>query len=98
LRILALEKNIPGVSENSFTDELLKEEAAAAWRLHQSDVIRALYFRADRYAAVLILECAGIDEARTALSTLPLVERHLIDFDLIPLAAYSGFARLFQDQ
>jgi len=97
MKILALEKDLPGVSESRFTNEILKHEAARAWQLHQSGVIRELYFRADRDAAVLLLECASVDEAREVLSTLPLVKDKLIDFDIVPLAAYPGFARLFQD-
>jgi hypothetical protein len=31
-----------------------------------------------------------------ALATLPLVSQGLIDFDLIPLRPYPGFARLFK--
>jgi muconolactone delta-isomerase len=98
MKILAIEKDLPGVSESRFTDEILKAESARAWQLHQSGVIRELYFRADRNAAVLILECEGVDEARATLSSLPLVKGELIDFDVIPLVAYPGFARLFQDQ
>jgi muconolactone delta-isomerase len=98
MKILAIEKDLPDVSESRFTDEILKDEAARAWQLHQSGVVRELYFRADRDAAVLILECTSVDEARAALSILPLVKGGLIEFDLIPLVAYPGFARLFQDQ
>jgi muconolactone delta-isomerase len=98
MKILALEKDLPGVSDSRFTDEILKEEAARAWQLQQSGVIRELYFRADRDSAVLMLECASVDEAKTVLATLPLVQGKLIDFDVIPLAAYPGFARLFHDQ
>ncbi|MCX6143078.1 MAG: hypothetical protein NTZ35_07650 [Ignavibacteriales bacterium] len=98
MKILAIEKDLPEVSESMFTDEILKEEAARAWQLHQSGVIRELYFRADRNAAVLILECTSVDEAKAVLSTLPLVKGELIEFDIIPLVAYPGFARLFQDQ
>jgi hypothetical protein len=32
------------------------------------------------------------------LDTLPLVREKLIGFELIPLMAYPGFARLFADQ
>jgi hypothetical protein len=98
MKILALEQDVPGVSQNSFTNEILKEEAMCAWQLHQSGAIRELYFRPDRDAAVLILECANVAEANAILSTLPLVKRKLIRFELIPLEAYSGFARLFQDR
>ncbi len=98
MKILALEKDLSGVAESQFTDQLLKAEAKRVWQLHQSGVIRELYFRADRHAAVLMLECASPDEARSVLSTLPLIQHKLIDFDIIPLAAYPGFARLFEQE
>jgi hypothetical protein len=43
----------------------------------------------------LILECAGVEEAKDLLNTLPLVKAELIEFNVIPLAPYSGFERLF---
>jgi hypothetical protein len=42
-----------------------------------------------------VLECSDIDEAQRILAELPLVPAELIDFELIPLRAYPGFARLF---
>ena len=48
------------------------------------------------HEAVLMLECADVDEARSVLDTLPLVREKLIGFELIPLMAYPGFARLFR--
>jgi muconolactone delta-isomerase len=96
MRILALETVVPGVPEEAFTDELLKREAAKAWELHQSGVIRELYFRQDRRVAVLVLECNDADEARRVLGSLPLVQRNLISFEVIPLIAYDGFSRLFK--
>jgi len=97
MKILALEIDLPDVADDRFTSQILKEEAARAWELHQAGVIRELYFRADRHAAVLVLECESVEKARRALATLPLVRERLIDFDLIPLVAYPGFARLFAE-
>lgn len=94
MKILALEKEIPGVPDEAFTEAVLKEEALRAWALHQGGVIRELYFRADRDAAVLVLECTDVIEARSVLATLPLVRQRLIDFDVVPLKAYPGFARI----
>jgi hypothetical protein len=54
-----------------------------------------MYFTADTREAVLILECGGADEARSHLAELPLVKAGLIDFEIIPLVPYPGFARLF---
>ncbi|HCV44357.1 MAG TPA: superoxide dismutase [Bacteroidetes bacterium] len=95
MKILALERDVAGITDDAFTDVLLQTEAARAWELHQSGVIRELYFRQDRHAAVLVLECESVDEARSVLNTLPLVKHRLIDFEMIPLIPYSGFARLF---
>jgi hypothetical protein len=43
---------------------------------------------------VLGLECGNVEEAREMIATLPLVAAGLIAFELIPLRAYPGFARL----
>jgi muconolactone delta-isomerase len=95
MKILAIEHDPSGSRDELFTPELLQAEARCAWDLHQAGVIRELYFRADRHEAVLVLECADVDEARSVLNTLPLVREQLIGFELIPLKAYPGFARLF---
>jgi hypothetical protein len=95
MKLLALETESPGLGAEDF-EPYLKAEAERAWELHQAGVIRELYFRADRGEAVLVMECAGVEEARGALATLPLVQRGLVTFDVIPLAPYSGFARLFR--
>jgi muconolactone delta-isomerase len=95
LKILALEADVPGTKDGAFTPALLQAEARRAWELSQAGVIRELYFRTDRHAAVLVLECASTEEAQSVLATLPLAAAGLIRFDLIPLAPYPGFARLF---
>ena len=46
---------------------------------------RELDFRQNRDAAVLVLECEDIAEAREVLGTLPLVREGLIAFELVPL-------------
>jgi hypothetical protein len=92
---LALEKEVPGVTEDQFTDDTLKAEARKAWELYQSGVLRELYFSADTHEAVLVLECESTEEARRQLSELPLMVAGLIDFRVIPLVAYPGFERLF---
>lgn len=94
MKIIALERELPGAAPDKFKPHL-KAEAFRVWELYQSGVIREAYFRPDCKSAVLILECSDINEARERLSTLPLVEEGLIEFELIPLIPYPGFARLF---
>lgn len=95
MKILAIEKETPGSTAAEFRP-LLEAEARQVWGLYRQGVIRELYFRPDEHAAVLVLECAGVAAAREALAALPLVQAGLIAFDVIPLAPYTGFERLFQ--
>lgn len=94
MKILAIEHELPGAVAEDFQRHA-KEEARQAWDLHQAGLIRELYFRADRSEAVLVLECASIEEAERTLRELPFVREGLIAFELIPLKAYPGFERLF---
>lgn len=94
MKILALEKELPGATAEKF-QPLLKDEARRVWELQQSGTLREIYFNADQHTAILVLECADAEEAQQILSTLPLVAAGLIEFEIVPLAPYGGFARLF---
>jgi len=94
MKLIALEREIPGASAEEF-QPLLVDEARRVWELQQSGAVREIYFHAEQHTAVIVLECAHREEARSLLATLPLVHAGLIGFELIPLAAYDGFARLF---
>lgn len=96
MKVLAIERDVPGVDAARFTEVVLREEARRAWELQQAGVIREIYFRADEDAAVLMLECNNAEEANSVLATLPLVREGLIQFECIPLKAYPGFGRLFK--
>ncbi len=97
MKILALEHEVPNLTSEDFQPHL-KDEARQVWELQQKGIIREIYFRADQPSAVLVLECATIEEASEILSTLPLVKESLIRFELIPLAPYPGFERLFKSE
>jgi muconolactone delta-isomerase len=94
MKILALEHELPGTTAGQF-QTLLKEEARRVWELQQSGVLREIYFNADQHTAVLMLESKDVEQARQILSGLPLVTAGLIEFEIIPLVPYEGFARLF---
>jgi len=96
MKILVMPKPIEGVSRK----ELLQhsaEEIQAVWQLYAQGVCREFYTRANEAGrVVLIFESESAEAAKEALATLPFVQLHLIDFDLIPLAPFTGLARLFQ--
>lgn len=97
MKILAIEKDVPGVTLDKFKPHL-KAEARKVWELSQSGVLREYYFRADQSNAVLMLECDSIEKAQSILDSLPLVKEKLIRFEIIPLKPYPGFARLFAEE
>lgn len=94
MKLIAIEHEVPGKTAPDFAPHL-RAEAQRVWELSQAGLIRESYFRADREEAVLVLECAGVEEAEEVLGSLPLVQAGLIQFEVIPLKAYPGFARLF---
>jgi hypothetical protein len=94
MKILALEHDVTGATDEQFRPHL-KPEAARVWELTQAGILRETYFRQDRSEAVLILECSDAAEAHAVLGTLPLVQAGLITFEIIALVPYPGLTRLF---
>ena len=94
MKILVLPKPIEGVSR----EEMLRHapaEIQAVWQLYKQGIVREFYTRANEAGrVVLVLESASEEEAREALSILPFVQLHLIDFDFIPLAPFFGLENL----
>ncbi len=95
MKVLALERDLVAADDPRFGD-LGQAEARVVWELGQADLMREVYFRADRANAVLVLEVPDLAAARVAIERLPLVAAGLIDFDLVPLRPYPGLARLFR--
>lgn len=90
MKILAIKKEVPGLTSADFQPHL-EAEAKRAWELTQSGVIREMHLRTDAYEAVIILECSDEQEARDALATLPLVKEGLILFLVVRLGRMTDF-------
>jgi hypothetical protein len=93
MKFLAIERDVPGTKPEV---SVLREEAARVWELVTSGVIRETYFTPE-HQAVLVLECRDEPEAARVLASLPLRKHGLIDFELLELRPYDGFARLFAE-
>lgn len=96
MKVLALGRDLVAQDDPRFA-ELRPAEARTVWGLLQRDVLREVYYRADRANGVLVFEVPDVIAARAAVDSLPLVAAGLIDFDLVPLKPYPGFARLFRE-
>jgi muconolactone delta-isomerase len=94
MKILALEREKPDLTPAEVQPHLM-DEARVAWRLVQKGIFREMYFTAEEHTAVIMLEADSLEAAREILAGLPLVREGLIEFEVIPLRPYDGFARLF---
>jgi muconolactone delta-isomerase len=96
MKILVMPKPIEGVSREKMLQHAA-EEIRAVWELYTQGICREFYTRADEPGRVLMMfESASVETTKEALATLPFVQLHLIDFDIIPLAPFVGLTRLFQ--
>jgi hypothetical protein len=94
MKILVLPKSVEGVTRDQMMPHA-PAEIQAVWELYKQGVVREFYTRANEQGrVVLMLESASEESARNALSVLPFVQLHLIDFDFIPLAPFFGLENL----
>lgn len=94
MKILAITKFPPGITIEKLLPHQV-EEVSGVWELYSGNLIREMYSRADKPGAVLILECASVEEAKEVLDKLPLVKSSLLDFEIIPLGPFHSLERLF---
>lgn len=73
----------------------MENEVRHTWEAYKSGVVRDIYFRQDRPGVAIFLECASVEEAKAVLAELPLVVAGLIEFEVIPLGAFTNWQMLF---
>jgi hypothetical protein len=96
MKILVLPKPIEGVSRETLLQHA-PAEIQAVWELYAQGICREFYTRVNEPGrVVLMFESASVEAAKETLATLPFAQLHLIDFDLIPLAPFTGLANLFR--
>jgi hypothetical protein len=95
MKILAIEKEVPGVDWSSVSKGLMAQEALDVYHMYLSAQLREHYFNEEK-CAVLVLECNSKEHARTLLGKLPLVAKKLIAFEIMELRPYAGYDRIMQ--
>ena len=77
-------------------EELLKQDLRRVWELIAEGTIRTIYQRGDNPFAVMILECADLEEAKAKLGTIPFAKAGITQFStVIPLKPFTGLEALF---
>jgi hypothetical protein len=95
MKVLALEKEL---NKESGNPDLMVNEAERVYKLYKENKIREIYFQKQNHTAVIVLEVQDISEARNIISSFPLVENKIIEFDLIELIPYNGLDRIIDQK
>ncbi len=74
---------------------LMKPEAAKAWELLASGVVRSAHYIEGPAGAVLLLEAGSRAEAEGHVNTLPMVAHGLLSVEVLALTPFTGLATLF---
>lgn len=93
MKILAIEKEVPGVDWSTVSKDLLAQEALNVYNMYLTEQLREHYFNEDN-CAVLVLECESKAQAQALVGKLPLVEKGLIAFDIMELRPYAAYDRI----
>lgn len=73
-------------------DKYLEAEAEAVRKAYIEGTVRAIWSRGDALGAVLLLEADSLEDVDRFVSTLPLMQRGMLDKEkIIPLRGYRGF-------
>lgn len=89
LFIAVLTRN-DGFAPDAFAQEL-PSEIKRATELYAGGIFRQLYTRQDGRGAVIHIEATDKEEAESALFSLPMVAKRMLDFELHAVGAYRGF-------
>ena len=76
--------------------ELIRLEAAAAFKLYAREIVRSIHFKADMSGAVMLMEADTQAEIEKALDTLPMVHQGVLSTEIIPLKPYDAYVKLFE--
>jgi muconolactone delta-isomerase len=70
---------------------LLDPEAQRVRELYAEGIVRSIWSRQDVLGAVILLECPDEAAANAAIASLPLAQRGMLEFTMVPLRGYRGF-------
>ena len=94
MQFLAVLKVKPDASREKL-GPLIKPEAAHAWEMVTSGILRSAHYIKGPVGAVLLLETVDEQEAEKHVKKLPMVEQGLLSVEILPLTPFTGFEALF---
>jgi muconolactone delta-isomerase len=94
MQYLVIMRMKPDVNKDELTP-LYRPEAAKAWEMLASGVLRSIHFIKGPAGAVLLFEADGQSQVEAQVAQLPLVEAGAATVEVLPLVPFTGWALLF---
>jgi hypothetical protein len=92
MQFLVISRRLTDKFSDTDFETIIPLEGARARFLYSIGFTRQIWHLGDQPGACQIVEADTLDEARSHLSTLPMAQAGMIEFDIIPLKPYAGFA------
>jgi hypothetical protein len=73
----------------------IKPEAAKTWEFYSSGLIRSMSYIADMSGVIFLWEAPSLEAVNEAIAQLPMKKDGILNFEVIPLAQYTGIQELF---
>jgi hypothetical protein len=94
MQVLVIARVKPGILVEQVLP-FVAPEAGQAWEFYASEQIRQMYYIADMSGAVMLWEGESVASVTEEVHKLPMAKGNILDFDILPLKPYTGFAALF---
>jgi hypothetical protein len=76
--------------------DVMPKEVPATLQLYLDGKIEQYWFRQDKLGVIFLMDAPSVEEARTTVGTLPLVEGGFMSFEFIPAGPLTPLGRLIQ--
>jgi hypothetical protein len=89
---------IARASQNTSMEQIfpyIKPEAVQSWEFYSSGLIRSMHYIADMSGVVFLWEAPSLEVVNEAIAKLPMKQNNILNFEVIPLAPYTGIEELF---
>ncbi|ARV60765.1 hypothetical protein BZZ01_20985 [Nostocales cyanobacterium HT-58-2] len=94
MQVLVIARVVAGIAREKVFP-LVKPEAAKVWEYVASDLVRTVHYIADHSGAVLLFEAPSVEAVNEAVAQLPMVQAGVLQYEILPLAPYTGLKELF---
>ncbi|MFE5790423.1 hypothetical protein [Rhodococcus erythropolis] len=88
--LVILQRDERNVTDEDF-EAAIPAETEVVRKLYEESIIRQIWLRGDVRGACFLLEVESFEEAEVVVNGLPITQRGMSEFQIIPLHPFGGF-------